>query len=152
QLATALEKKGYQYQYVFALDSGHCDRKVREHTLAQALEWVWRRREHTEAIFPASPLPRGFFVSATTSPDVDPLPSRRRKTLRSIQLDFAGQAVRVAHPPERVSPDNRPRCRRGFFASRRDCASHTTGSTTRWNRLRTDSHLAKRSLDILLAT
>jgi enterochelin esterase-like enzyme len=42
QLATALEKKGYRYQYVFALDSGHCDRRVREHTLAQALEWLWQ--------------------------------------------------------------------------------------------------------------
>ena len=34
--------KGYHYQYVYALDSGHCDRKVREQTLPQALEWVWR--------------------------------------------------------------------------------------------------------------
>lgn len=41
-MAKALAAKGYQYQYVYALDSGHCDRKVREHTLPQALEWVWR--------------------------------------------------------------------------------------------------------------
>jgi len=41
-MAAALKNKGYQYQYVYALDSGHCDRKVREHTLPQALEWVWR--------------------------------------------------------------------------------------------------------------
>jgi hypothetical protein len=41
-MAAALKKKHYQYQYVFALDSGHCDRAVREHTLPQALEWVWR--------------------------------------------------------------------------------------------------------------
>jgi enterochelin esterase-like enzyme len=41
-MARALAAKGYQYQYVYALDSGHCDRKVREHTLPQALEWVWR--------------------------------------------------------------------------------------------------------------
>jgi len=41
-MAAALKAKGYQYQYVYALDSGHCDRKVREHTLPQALEWVWR--------------------------------------------------------------------------------------------------------------
>jgi len=42
RMAAALRSKGYRYQYVFALDSGHCDRKVREHTLPQALEWVWR--------------------------------------------------------------------------------------------------------------
>jgi enterochelin esterase family protein len=27
---------------VFALDSGHCDHKVRDQTLPSALEWVWR--------------------------------------------------------------------------------------------------------------
>jgi enterochelin esterase-like enzyme len=42
QMAAALEAKGYHYQYVYALDSGHCDRKVREQTLPQALEWVWK--------------------------------------------------------------------------------------------------------------
>jgi enterochelin esterase family protein len=42
RMAKVLKDKGYQYQYVFALDSAHCDRKVREQTLPQALEWVWR--------------------------------------------------------------------------------------------------------------
>lgn len=42
RMAAVLKEKGYQYQYVFALDSAHCDRKVREQTLPQALEWVWR--------------------------------------------------------------------------------------------------------------
>ncbi len=42
QMAAALKAKGYHYQYVYALDSGHCDRKVRDQTLPQALEWVWR--------------------------------------------------------------------------------------------------------------
>jgi len=41
-MAAALASKGYPYQYVYALDSGHCDRRVREQTLPQALEWVWR--------------------------------------------------------------------------------------------------------------
>jgi len=31
-----------QYQYVFALDAGHCERKVREQTLSEALQWVCR--------------------------------------------------------------------------------------------------------------
>ena len=42
RMAKVLKAKGYQYQYVYALDSGHCDRKVRDQTLPQALEWVWR--------------------------------------------------------------------------------------------------------------
>jgi enterochelin esterase family protein len=42
RMAAALAAKGYHYQYVYALDSGHCDRRVREQTLPQALEWVWR--------------------------------------------------------------------------------------------------------------
>jgi hypothetical protein len=27
---------------MFALDAGHCDRKVRDQTLPEVLEWVWR--------------------------------------------------------------------------------------------------------------
>jgi len=42
RMAAVLKSKGYEYQYVYALNSGHCDRNVREHTLPQALEWVWR--------------------------------------------------------------------------------------------------------------
>jgi enterochelin esterase family protein len=42
RMAAVLAKKGYQYQYVFALDSSHCDRRVREQTLPEALEYVWK--------------------------------------------------------------------------------------------------------------
>jgi predicted alpha/beta superfamily hydrolase len=42
RMATVLKDKGYAYQYVFARNSGHCERKVREQTLPAALEWVWR--------------------------------------------------------------------------------------------------------------
>ena len=42
RMAAVLKTKGYHYQYTFALDSSHCDRRVREQTLPQALEWVWR--------------------------------------------------------------------------------------------------------------
>jgi len=42
RMAKVLKAKGYDYQYVYALDSGHCDKKVREQTLPQALEWLWR--------------------------------------------------------------------------------------------------------------
>ena len=45
RMAAALKDKGYQYQYVFTQDSGHCDRRVRDQTLPQALEWVWRGYE-----------------------------------------------------------------------------------------------------------
>jgi len=42
RMATVLKDKGYQYQYVFARNAGHCERKVREQTLSEALQWVWQ--------------------------------------------------------------------------------------------------------------
>jgi enterochelin esterase-like enzyme len=42
RFAAVLKQKGYHYQYVFALDSSHCDRRVREQTLPEALEFVWK--------------------------------------------------------------------------------------------------------------
>lgn len=42
RMAAVLKARGYHYQYVYALDSAHCDRRVRDQTLPQALEWVWR--------------------------------------------------------------------------------------------------------------
>jgi enterochelin esterase-like enzyme len=41
-LAKALAQKGYHHQYVFALDSGHCEARVRQQTLPEALEYIWR--------------------------------------------------------------------------------------------------------------
>ena len=41
-MARTLASKGYQYQFVFARNAGHCDRSVKQQTLAQALEWVWK--------------------------------------------------------------------------------------------------------------
>jgi enterochelin esterase-like enzyme len=42
RFAAALKSKGYHYQYVYALDSTHCDKRVREQTLPAALEYIWR--------------------------------------------------------------------------------------------------------------
>ncbi len=42
RLAKVLAQKRYHYQYVFALDSGHCDARVRQQTLPEALEYIWR--------------------------------------------------------------------------------------------------------------
>jgi len=42
RMAAVLQSKGYHYQYVFTLNSGHCDRAVRYDTLPEALEWVWK--------------------------------------------------------------------------------------------------------------
>jgi enterochelin esterase family protein len=42
RMATVLKAKGYHYQYVFCLNSGHGDGNVRAQTLPDALEWVWR--------------------------------------------------------------------------------------------------------------
>lgn len=40
--AQALKSKGYDYRYIFSLNTGHCDTKVFEQTLADALIWTWR--------------------------------------------------------------------------------------------------------------
>ena len=42
QMAKVLAEKGYKYQFVFARDSGHCDRNVKLQTLPNALEYVWK--------------------------------------------------------------------------------------------------------------
>lgn len=40
--AAAFQAKGYAHRYVFSRASGHCDRRVFEHTLADTLVWLWR--------------------------------------------------------------------------------------------------------------
>lgn len=42
QTAKALADKGYAYQFVFARNSGHCDRTMKQQTLPTALEWLWQ--------------------------------------------------------------------------------------------------------------
>jgi iron(III)-enterobactin esterase len=42
RMAAALADKGYRYQFVFARNSGHGDRAVKQQTLPAALEWLWR--------------------------------------------------------------------------------------------------------------
>jgi enterochelin esterase-like enzyme len=41
-MAGALAAKGYKYQFVFARNAGHCDRAVKQQTLPNALEFVWK--------------------------------------------------------------------------------------------------------------
>ncbi|MEO6078319.1 MAG: alpha/beta hydrolase-fold protein [Steroidobacteraceae bacterium] len=41
-MARVLAAKGYHHQYVFARESGHCEAQVRQQTLPEALEYVWR--------------------------------------------------------------------------------------------------------------
>ncbi len=41
-MAKVLAAKGYHYQFIFAKDAGHTDRAVKQQTLPEALEWVWR--------------------------------------------------------------------------------------------------------------
>jgi enterochelin esterase-like enzyme len=42
RMAKVLAAKGYQYQFVFARNAGHCDGSVKQQTLSEALEWLWR--------------------------------------------------------------------------------------------------------------
>ena len=42
RMAKVLADKGYDYQFVFARDSAHCDFKLKQQTLPTALEWLWQ--------------------------------------------------------------------------------------------------------------
>ena len=42
RMATVLKAKGYHINTCYALNAGHVDRRVREQTLPEALEWVWQ--------------------------------------------------------------------------------------------------------------
>ena len=41
-MAKVLAAKNYHYQFLFARNAGHGDRDVKQQTLCQALEWLWR--------------------------------------------------------------------------------------------------------------
>lgn len=41
-MAKVLAAKGYHYQFVFARNAGHTDGKVKQQTLPEALEWLWK--------------------------------------------------------------------------------------------------------------
>ena len=41
-MAKALAAKGYHYQFVFARNAGHVDGRVKQQTLPEALEWLWK--------------------------------------------------------------------------------------------------------------
>jgi len=40
--AAALKAKNYHYRYVFGKGAGHCDGKVQQQTIGEALSWAWR--------------------------------------------------------------------------------------------------------------
>ena len=42
RMARVLAAKGYHYQFVCARNAGHVDGRVKQQTLAEALEWVWK--------------------------------------------------------------------------------------------------------------
>jgi len=41
-MAKVLAAKGYHYQFLFVKNAGHTDRVVKQQTLPQALEWLWK--------------------------------------------------------------------------------------------------------------
>ena len=41
-MAKVLADKGYHYQFVFARNAGHCDGTMKQQTLPEALEYVWK--------------------------------------------------------------------------------------------------------------
>jgi enterochelin esterase-like enzyme len=52
-MAKALAEKGYHYQFIFARNAGHCDGGVKQQTLPEALEWLWK----------------GYPIAGATQPD-----------------------------------------------------------------------------------
>jgi predicted alpha/beta superfamily hydrolase len=42
RMAKVLATKGYHYQFIFARDAGHVDKKTKQQTLPEALEWLWQ--------------------------------------------------------------------------------------------------------------
>jgi enterochelin esterase family protein len=48
-MAKVLAAKGYAYQYSFVKNAGHTDRAMKQQTLAQALEWLWKPARVTVA-------------------------------------------------------------------------------------------------------
>jgi iron(III)-enterobactin esterase len=48
RMAKVLAEKGYKYQFVFAENAGHVDRKTKEQTLPEALEWLWQGYRPTQ--------------------------------------------------------------------------------------------------------
>ncbi|HEV8377659.1 MAG TPA: alpha/beta hydrolase-fold protein [Tepidisphaeraceae bacterium] len=42
RMARVLAEKGYHYQFVFAKNATHCDGSVKQQTLPEALEYVWK--------------------------------------------------------------------------------------------------------------
>jgi iron(III)-enterobactin esterase len=45
RMARVLAARGYHYQFVFARNAGHTDRAVKQQTLPEALEWLWKGRQ-----------------------------------------------------------------------------------------------------------
>jgi hypothetical protein len=41
-MAKVFAAKGYHYQFVFARNATHCDREVKQQTLPEALEYLWK--------------------------------------------------------------------------------------------------------------
>jgi len=41
-MAKVLAAKGYHYQFLFVRNAGHTDRAVKQQTLPEALEWLWK--------------------------------------------------------------------------------------------------------------
>jgi hypothetical protein len=41
-MAKVLADKGYKYQFLFVKNAGHCDGAMKQQTLPEALEYVWK--------------------------------------------------------------------------------------------------------------
>jgi enterochelin esterase family protein len=56
-MARVLAAKGYHYQFVFVRNAGHTDRTVKQQTLPEALEWLWKGYPIAPATTTPTPAP-----------------------------------------------------------------------------------------------
>jgi enterochelin esterase-like enzyme len=56
-MAKALARKGYRYQFIFSRNAGHSDGPARRQTLPEALEYVWQGYPIRPAILPLASRP-----------------------------------------------------------------------------------------------
>jgi hypothetical protein len=49
-MAKALAARGYHYQFIFARNAGHTDRNVKQQTLPEALEYIWKGYKQTSSL------------------------------------------------------------------------------------------------------
>ena len=91
RMAQVLAAKGYHYQFIFARNAGHTDQSVKQQTLPEALEWLWKDYQPVtkEPAGKISPGARTF--PRLRLPRVFRLPISRQDSQSERRLDFRSE-------------------------------------------------------------